>query len=121
VTYYEQNICVLFKLPFEINPVSPPIPIGYSSAGGNYYNYTFAVNGQNYTVKGVKIVTSPLTNHTLKIPVTSTISDAGGNLSPNLYKSWAIFRGKSGSAPEFVLGKNGEIEDVYVYLRHNLT
>lgn len=121
VTYYEQNICVLFKLPFEINPISPPIPIGYSSAGGNYYNYTFAVNGQNYTVKGVEIETKAPTNHTLKIPVKNTISDAGGNLPPNPYKSWAIFRGKSGSTPEFVIGKNGEIEDVYVYLRHNLT
>lgn len=121
VTYYEQNICVLFKLPFEINPISPPIPVGYSSAGGNYYNYTFAVNGQNYTVKGVEIVTDPPTNHTLKIPVTRTISNAGGNLSQTAYKSWAIFRGKSGGAPEFVLGKNGEIEDVYIYLRHNLT
>lgn len=121
VSAYDNQICVLMALPFEINPISPPIPIGYSSAGGNYYNYTFAVNGQNYTVKGVKIVTNAPTNHTLKIPVTSTISNAGGNLPQTAYKSWAIFRGNSGSAPEFVIGKNGEIEDVYVYLRHNLT
>lgn len=118
VSEYDNQSCVLMTLPFEINPLSPPAPIGYT-ADGNTVRYTFSVGGVTYnSVKGYRITTDAPSGGVLKIPVIDTASNTPGGMPSG--KSWAIFRGRANAAPEFILGANGDISDVYVYLKHNL-
>lgn len=119
VSAYDNQSCVLMTLPFEINPLSPPAPIGYT-ANGNTVRYTFSVGDVTYNaVNGYRITTDAPSAGVLKIPVINTANTAGGNLATE-YKAWAIFRGRDGAAPEFILGANGDLADVYVYLKHSL-